>query len=43
MRSRLRTLDAATLRAMLAYEKAHACRDDLIAMFERRLTKIDAG
>ena len=43
LRARLRTLDAATLRAMLAYEKAHARRDDVIAMFERRLTKIDAG
>jgi hypothetical protein len=43
LRGRLRTLDAAMLRAMLAYEKAHAHRDDVIAMFERRLTKIDAG
>jgi len=39
----LRGLDAATLQAMLAYEKAHAHRDDVITMFERRLTKIDAG
>ena len=43
LRARLRTLDAATLRAMLAYEKAHACRGDVITMFERRLAKIDAG
>jgi hypothetical protein len=42
LRARMRVLDAATLRAMLAYEKAHAHRDDVIAMFERRLTKIDA-
>jgi len=43
LRARLRGLDAATLQAMLAYEKAHAHRDDVITMFERRLTKIDAG
>ena len=43
LRARLRMLDAATLQAMLAYEKAHAHRDDVIAMFERRLAKIDAG
>jgi hypothetical protein len=42
LRARMRVLDAATLRAMLAYEKAHAHRDDVISMFERRLTKIDA-
>jgi hypothetical protein len=42
LRARMRAKDAATLRAMLAYEKAHAHRDDVIAMFERRLTKIDA-
>jgi hypothetical protein len=43
LRARLRGLDAAALRALLAYEKAHANRDDVITMFERRLTKIDAG
>jgi len=43
LRARMRVLDAATLRAMLAYEKAHAHRDDVISMFERRLMKIDAG
>jgi hypothetical protein len=42
LRAKMRVLDAATLRAMLAYEKAHAHRDDVIAMFERRLAKIDA-
>lgn len=42
LRARMRVLDAATLQAMLAYEKAHAHRDDVIAMFERRLAKIDA-
>jgi hypothetical protein len=43
LRARMRVLDAATLRAMLAYEKAHAHRDDVITMFERRLAKIDAS
>jgi hypothetical protein len=40
LRARMRVLDAATLRALLAYEKAHAHRDDVITMFERRLAKI---
>ena len=39
LRARLRGLDTATLRAALAYEKAHAHRDDVITMFERRLAK----
>jgi len=43
LRARMRVLDAATLRALLAYEKAHAHRDDVIAMFERRLAKITAA
>jgi hypothetical protein len=42
LRARMRVLDPAALRAMLAYEKAHAHRDDVIAMFERRLAKITA-
>jgi hypothetical protein len=40
LRARLRGFDAAKLRALLAYEKAHANRDDVITMFERRLAKI---
>src|SRR5690242_6941088 len=40
LRARLRTLDAATLKAMLDYEKAHTHRDDMISMLERRLAKI---
>ena len=43
LRARLRTMDAEALRAALAYERAHAHRDDVITMFERRLTKITAG
>jgi len=42
LRAKLRVLDAPTLEALLAYEKAHAKRDDVITMFERRLAKINA-
>lgn len=40
LRARLRGLDVASVNALLAYEKAHARRDDVVTMFERRLTKI---
>jgi hypothetical protein len=40
LRARLRTLDAPAIEAMLTYEKAHARRDDVTAMLERRLAKI---
>src|SRR6516225_3513056 len=40
LRARLRTLDAPAIKAMLAYEKTHARRDDVTAMLERRLAKI---
>ena len=40
LRARLRTLDATTIKAMLEYEKAHARRDNVISMLERRLAKI---
>jgi hypothetical protein len=43
VRARLRVLDAATIQEMLAYEKAHARREPVIAMLERRLAKISAG
>lgn len=42
LRGRLRTFDATTIKAMLAYEHARARRDDFIAMLERRLAKITA-
>jgi hypothetical protein len=42
LRARLRGFDPETLRALLAYEKAHARRDDVITLFERRLAKITA-
>jgi hypothetical protein len=40
LRARLRTLDAPAIEGMLAYEKAHARRDDVTTMLERRLAKI---
>jgi hypothetical protein len=43
LRARMRVLDATALRTLLAYEKTHAHRDDVIAMFERRLAKISAA
>jgi hypothetical protein len=42
LRARLRVLDAATIQAMLAYERAHAGREPVITMLERRLAKIAA-
>jgi hypothetical protein len=43
LRARLRTLDAPAIEAMLAYEKAHARREPVITMLERRLAKLNAG
>jgi hypothetical protein len=43
LRARLRGFDAPTIRAMLAYEQAHARREPVITMLERRLAKITAG
>ena len=43
LRARLRGLDAAGVHALLDYEKANAHRDDVITMFERRLSKIGDG
>jgi hypothetical protein len=43
LRARLRVLDAPAIEAMLAYEKAHARREPVITMLERRLAKISAG
>jgi hypothetical protein len=43
LRARLRALDAATIQDVLAYEQAHARREPVIAMLERRLVKIASG
>jgi hypothetical protein len=43
LRARLRGLDAAEIQATLAYEQAHARREPVITMLERRLAKVTAG
>jgi hypothetical protein len=41
LRSRLRTLDAAQVRELLDYERAHASRANVVTMFERRTAKLE--
>lgn len=43
LRARLRNLDASQVKEMAEYERAHAGRTDVIAMFERRIAKLEAG
>jgi hypothetical protein len=43
LRARMRTLDPAQLRLLIAHEQAHAGRDEVVAMFERRIAKIEGG
>jgi len=43
LRSRLRYLDAAQLRVLADYEKATANRAEVVGMFERRITKLQAA
>lgn len=43
LRARLRNLDPPQLRTLIDYEKAHAGRADVLAMFERRITKLESG
>jgi hypothetical protein len=40
LRARLRGLDPDAVRALLDYERATARRDDVIAMYERRLARL---
>jgi hypothetical protein len=42
LRARLRTLSVPQLTQLLDYERGHADRADLIAMFERRIAKVEA-
>ena len=42
LRARLRNLDVAQLRQLVDYEQAHAGRADVIAMFTRRIAKLQA-
>lgn len=41
VRARLRALDAAQVRDLLDYERAHASRANMITMFERRIAKLE--
>ena len=41
LRARLRNLDPTELRQLVGYEQAHADRADVIAMFERRIAKLE--
>jgi hypothetical protein len=43
LRSRLRNLDAAQLRALADYERATANRADVLGMLERRIAKLQAA
>ena len=43
LRARLRNLDIGQVRQLAEYEKGHAGRADVIAMFERRIAKLEAG
>ena len=43
LRARMRALDPAQLRVLVDYENGHAARASVVAMFERRIAKIEAG
>jgi hypothetical protein len=43
LRARLRMLDVDQLGMLIEYEKSNAGRDDVVAMFERRIAKLSSG
>jgi len=43
LRARLRNLSPGQLSILIDYEKAHAGREEVVGMFERRVAKIKAG
>jgi hypothetical protein len=43
LRARLRNLSIEQVRELAEYERAHAARPEVIAMFERRVAKMEAG
>ena len=43
LRARMRSLNPAQLRALVDYERAHDGRDAVLAMFERRIAKVEGG
>ena len=42
LRARLRGLTIVQVRGLIGYERAHGNRPDVIAMFERRVAKLEA-
>jgi hypothetical protein len=42
LRARLRNLSVEQLAELVAYEKGHAARGDVITMFERRIAKVES-
>ena len=42
LRARLRNLDVTRVRQLAEYERAHAARDEVLTMFERRIAKLEA-
>jgi len=38
----LRNLDLAQVRQLAEYERAHAAREDVLGMYERRIAKLEA-
>jgi hypothetical protein len=42
LRARLRNLSVDQVKELAEYEKAHAARAEVIAMFERRVAKLEA-
>lgn len=42
LRARLRNLDVAQLRQLTRYEQGHAGRPEIVAMYERRIAKLEA-
>jgi hypothetical protein len=43
LRARMRSLNAAQLQVLIDYESSHAGRAAVLAMFERRIAKVDGG
>ena len=43
LRARMRNLNADQLTVLIGYEKAHANREEIIGMFERRIAKLAEG
>jgi hypothetical protein len=43
LRARMRSLDVAQVRQLLDYERAHESRENVVAMFERRVAKLEGA